>query len=92
LRRVVRDIRNMEIALGTGEKAVPSSIVGAKAKLCRSLVSACAIPRGTFVTEDLLCLKSPGTGLLWRDRGAIVGKKARRDIPADELLDPADFQ
>jgi sialic acid synthase SpsE len=91
LHRVVRDIRNMEIALGTGEKTVPTSIVGAKAKLCRSLVSACPIGRGVVVTEDLLCLKSPGTGLLWRERGAIVGKRARRDIPADELLAAADF-
>jgi sialic acid synthase SpsE len=91
LRRIVRDIRNMEVALGTGEKMVPPSITSAKAKLRRSLVSARSIARGIMVTEDMLCLKSPGTGLAWRERGAIVGKKARRDIPADEVLNPADF-
>ena len=66
--------------------------MAAKAKLCRSLVSQRAIPRGTVLTEDMLCLKSPGTGLVWRERSKILGKRARRDLPADELLAADDFQ
>ncbi|MCE5268680.1 MAG: N-acetylneuraminate synthase family protein [Planctomycetaceae bacterium] len=92
LRRVVRDIRNMEMALGTGEKIVPTSIVGAKAKLCRSLVSNRSIPRGTVLTEDMLCLKSPGTGLAWRERNKLLGKRARRDVPENVLLVSEDFE
>jgi sialic acid synthase len=91
LRRVVRDIRNMELALGTGEKTVPAVIGAAKAKLCRSLVSLCPIPAGTLLTEDMLVLKSPGTGLKWRERGQIVGRRARVDIPADVTLRADDF-
>jgi sialic acid synthase SpsE len=92
LRRVVRDIRNVEVALGTGEKQVPKSVAGARAKLCRSLVSRCDIPRGTVLGEAMLCLKSPGTGLNWRERDRIVGRTARRDIPADVLLRIEDFE
>jgi sialic acid synthase SpsE/spore coat polysaccharide biosynthesis protein SpsF (cytidylyltransferase family) len=91
LRRVVRDIRNMEMALGDGLLDVPEDVAAAKAKLARSLVSKVAIPQGTVVTEDMLCLKSPGGGILWRDRGVVVGKAAKRDIPADVTLEADDF-
>ena len=92
LRRVVRDIRNVEKAMGDGIKRVPESIEGAKRKLCRSLVSRQAIPKGTVATEEMLCLKSPGTGLPWRERSRILGKKASRDIPADITLSADDFE
>jgi len=92
LRRIVRDIRNMEVALGDGVKHVPPAVEGAKAKLRRSLVSKCEIPAGTVLTEEMLCLKSPGTGLMWRERTEITGKAAARDIPADVTLRLEDFE
>ena len=92
LRRVVRDIRHMEEAMGDGVKRVTENVAGARRKLCRSLVSKVAIPAGTVLAEEMLCLKSPGGGLLWRERGQVVGKRARRDIPADVTLAEADFE
>ncbi len=91
LRRIVRDIRNVERALGNGLLDVPEGVAAAKTKLARSVTSAVAIPAGTVVTEEMLCLKSPGSGILWRERGVVVGKAAKRDIPADVTLDAADF-
>jgi sialic acid synthase SpsE len=92
LRRVVRDIRNMELAMGDGVKRVPDAIEGTKTKLCRSLVSRSEIPAGTPLTGEMLCLKSPGTGLKWRERGRLLGKRARRTIPADVTLAAEDFE
>lgn len=86
LRIVVRDIRNMELAMGDGEKHIPKTVDQAKAKLRRSLVTRVPIEAGTVLTEDMLCLKSPGTGLKWKERGAIVGRRAVRRIDADVLL------
>ena len=91
LRRVVRDIRNLEKAIGDGVKSVPQTVADTKAKLSRSLVSACDIPQGTVLTEVMLCLKSPGTGLPWRDRTRILGRKARRPVAADITLSYEDF-
>ncbi len=91
LRRVVRDIRNVERALGSGLIRVPDGVEAARIKLDRSLVSKTSIPAGTLLTEAMLCLKSPGTGLPWRDRNLIVGKSSRRDISADSILCEEDF-
>jgi sialic acid synthase SpsE len=91
LRRVVRDIRNLERALGTGKLEPPPGVQEAVKKLRRSLVTKVEIPQGTILTEDMLTMKSPGTGLKWRDRNQIVGKRAVRDLPPNITLSPADF-
>lgn len=92
LRRVVRDIRNLELALGDRRKQVSKGVAEAKHKLCRSLVSKVEIPQGTVVSEAMLCLKSPGTGLTWTQRDRIVGRRAKRDLPADTTLSADDFE
>ena len=78
--------------MGDGVKRVPDAIQGTKTKLCRSVVSRSAIPVGTVLTEQMLCLKSPGTGLKWRERETLLGRRARRDIPADVMLAAEDFE
>ena len=63
-----------------------------KDKLARSLVSKCMIPAGTVLTEDMLVMKSPGTGLAWNNRDQIVGRKAKSEIPAEVTLTPEQFE
>lgn len=92
LKQFVADIRTVESALGDGIKRVPESVAAAKARLGRSLVSRCEIPRGMRVTEDMLCLKSAGCGLPWQQRQLLLGRVARRDIPADAAISLADFE
>jgi sialic acid synthase SpsE len=88
---MTREIRNMELALGDGVKRVPSSVIAARDKLARVLVSAVPLRRGQRVTEEMICLKSGGPGLAWRQRGRIVGRVALSDIPADVVLKEDDF-
>lgn len=88
---MAREIRNMELALGDGVKRVPSSVTAARDKLSRVLVSAVPLRRGQRVTEAMVCLKSGGPGLAWRQRSRIVGRMALSDIPADVVLKEADF-
>jgi sialic acid synthase len=92
LREMVRGIRAIEQALGDGVKRVPACVTAIKIKLGRSVVSRCEIPRGTRVTEEMLCLKCAGGGLTWFDRKRIVGRVARRDIEVDETLTAADVE
>jgi len=91
LRRLVQYIRTCGRAMGDGRKVYDPAVESARQKLSRSLTSRLVIPAGTTLTESMLVLKSPGTGLTWRDRGKIVGKRATRDIAADRTLNEADF-
>lgn len=92
LRLLVKYIREAALAMGDGRKEFEPVTRAAKEKLTRSLTSGCDIPEGTILTEDMLVLKSPGTGLSWRERMRIVGKRACRDIPANQTLREEDFE
>ncbi|MFW9930755.1 MAG: N-acetylneuraminate synthase family protein [Candidatus Thorarchaeota archaeon] len=85
LYRVVRDIRNLELALGeeTLREKLEDFLLSTKNKLMRSLVSKQQIKKGQVITKEMLTLKSPGDGILWRDYLTIVGKKAKVDIEED---------
>ena len=91
LRSLVKYVREAALAMGDGRKEFDPVAKPAKDKLARSLTSKASIPAGTLLTEDMLVLKSPGTGLLWRDRTKIVGKVAVRDIDANQTLSEVDF-
>lgn len=91
LRRVVRYIRICARSMGDGKKRFNPVAAEAKEKLARSLTSRVPIPAGSTLTEEMLILKSPGTGLLWRERNRIVGRKASRDILIDTTLSEKDF-
>jgi sialic acid synthase SpsE/spore coat polysaccharide biosynthesis protein SpsF (cytidylyltransferase family) len=91
LRRLVKYTRECEAAMGDGTKAFVPAAEAAKRKLSRSLTSRVTVPRGTELTEEMLILKSPGTGLPWRERVRIVGRTAKTDIPPDTTLSEADF-
>ncbi len=92
LRRLVNYIKTCETALGDGIKQFNPVAQSAKEKLARSLVNVVPIVSGQVITEDMLVLKSPGTGLTWSQRGQIVGKRARVDLPAYVTLQSVDFE
>ena len=92
LRSLVKYVREAALAMGDGRKEFDPVTRIARDKLARSLTSKLNIPAGTVLTEDMLVLKSPGTGLLWRDRAKIVGKSAIRTIGENETLSEVDFE
>ncbi|MEO8567743.1 MAG: N-acetylneuraminate synthase family protein [Ginsengibacter sp.] len=91
LKKLIEYIRASETAMGDGEKIVIPSTKAAKEKLARSITSKQFIPSNTILSEEMLCLKSPGTGLKWKQRNELIGKKSLRDIDADVTLNPIDF-
>lgn len=91
LRLMIKYIREASKTLGDGQKIVDPATTSAKIKLARSITSKLPIKQGTKLTESMICLKSPGDGLIWRDRHCLLGKIALRDIAADETLQEMDF-
>lgn len=92
LRTLVKYIREAAIAMGDGRKEFDPVAESAREKLERSLTSKNEIPAGTIIREEMLVLKSPGTGLRWRDRRNVVGKRAVRDIKANMILSAGDVE
>ncbi len=84
--RMVRDIRNVEMALGSKEIFVSESITETKVKLERSIASLREIKPGEVISETDLHLLSPGDGYKWADRSKIIGKRAKVAIPKDEII------
>ena len=86
LHKLIQYIRATETAMGDGEKIVNPATKASKEKLARSITSKQFIPKGSIVTEEMLCLKSPGTGLKWVERDELIGKRSLHDIEADVTL------
>jgi sialic acid synthase SpsE len=78
--RMVRDIRNVELALGTATKDVHPSVAGSAGKLRRSLAIRRDIREGERITKDDLIMLSPGGGLPWTEKDRIVDRVAARDL------------
>lgn len=91
LKKLIDYIRGIEIATGDGEKIVNPATKAAKEKLARSITSKEFIPANTIITEEMICLKSPGTGLKWKQKNEILGKKSPHDVEANVTLNPNDF-
>ncbi len=83
---LVRGVRIVESALGSGRKEPAPSERAVAAVARRSLVAARDIEAGVTVTEELIAAKRPGTGLAPAARAQLIGRRAKRDIPGDTLL------
>jgi sialic acid synthase len=92
LNRCVRDIRNAEAAMGWYGMKVEQSTEQFAAKLRRSIATKVHLNIGDVIGQDDVHLLSPGTGLRWRDRDKVIGKRAKRDIPANELVTEGDVE
>ncbi len=84
--KLIQYIKDARKTIGDGVKALDPVVLPAKLKLARSLVSKVPIKKGTVLTEEMLTLKSPGTGLKWKEKALIIGKTAKQDIDEDVIL------
>ncbi len=84
--KLIKYIKDAQKTIGDGIKAFDPVVLPAKQKLARSIVSKVPIKKGTVLTEDMLTLKSPGTGLKWKEKDVILGKTANRNIDKDVIL------
>jgi N-acetylneuraminate synthase/N,N'-diacetyllegionaminate synthase len=86
LLRLVANIRDLEIAMGTGEKRLSEAETRVRKRLAKSIVAKCDIRAGIKILPDMLTVKGPGEGLKPKYLSIICGKVARRDIKADTLI------
>lgn len=87
LKAMVASIRRIEKALGDGRKMPRSSEMKMRPVARKSIVSKVYISKGTRITSDMLTIKRPGTGLAPKYLNKIIGKKAKKDINPDSMID-----
>lgn len=86
LKAMVSGIRKVEMAMGDGLKKPAASEANTAAVARKSLVAGQDIHAGTMLTEAMIVIKRPGSGLPPTMRPFLVGRIARNDILADTLL------
>lgn len=87
LRELVKGIRRVEVALGTGEKKPAEGEKKNKAIARKSIVAKTDIRKGDILTEENITTKRPGDGvsaMLWPQ---VLGTAAIRDFNEDELIE-----
>lgn len=87
LRAMVAAIRNVEQALGSGEKKVTPS--ERKNRVCarKSIVASKDIKKGDTFTERNITVKRPGNGLSPMEWDKVVGQLAKQDFHMDDLIE-----
>ena len=86
LEAMVRAIRNIEKALGTGEKHVTPSEAKNRPIARKSIVAKRAIKKGEVFTAENLTTKRPGDGISPMRWYEVLGKEASRDFAEDEKI------
>jgi N,N'-diacetyllegionaminate synthase len=87
LTEMVRQIREVEAALGDGLKRGPApeeEEMHQKAR--RSLIAARAIPKGTRIERSMIAIKRPGFGIRPKLIDLVVGRVAQVHIEEDTVL------
>ena len=84
---LVRGIRAIETILASKvDKGDVARFASMKATFEKSVVSLVDIPAGTLITEAMIGLKKPGTGIPAKRLGEVLGKRARRRVPKDTVI------
>lgn len=87
LKQMVAAIRNIELAMGSGEKKITESERRNIEVARKSIVASRDIAAGEILNEDNLSVKRPGTGVSPMKWDAVVGRRATRGFREDELIE-----
>ncbi len=89
---MVRCLRNIEYALGSGEK-VPSPSESKNISIARkSIHTSKNLPKGIVIEESDLIMKRPGDGISPMELEKVIGKKTKRILYEDEKISWEDLE
>ena len=90
-KELIKKIKLIEMSRGSRVRDNFSAESSAVEFARRSIVSKCGIPKGTEITENMIDVKRPGTGILPKYFFKIIGSKTLKDIPEDSTIQWADI-
>ena len=86
LLRLVQGVRAVEAALGNGIKQPAPCELDTAAVARKSLVAAMRIPAGTPLTDQLIAIKRPGTGLSPALKPQLLNRRTTVDLAEGQLF------
>lgn len=86
LKKMVDAIRNIEKALGDGDKRPSPMEIKNRAVARKSIVASKSIKRGDMLTIDNITTKRPGNGISPMEWYTILGMVASKDFEEDEMI------
>lgn len=87
LRAMVKAIRNIEQALGSGHKVISASERKNIEVARKSIVAACPIRKGDLLTDGNLTVMRPGNGISPMRWEEVIGTYATRNYQEEELIE-----
>ncbi len=85
-KEMVKVIRIAQTVLGSGSKKPTKSEEEIKKVIRKSIVASRDINKGEKISESMLSIKRPGTGIEPKYFNKIIDRKARQNIKKDELI------
>ncbi len=86
LKKMVKSIRNIELALGSKIKKPTNSELSNIKLVRKSIVAKISIKKGDIFSEKNLAVKRPGNGISPTKWQEIIGKKAKKNYNQDDLI------
>lgn len=87
LKQMIKSIRNIELALGSGIKA-PSNSEKKNIEIARkSIIAKCDIKKGEIFSEKNLNVKRPGHGISPINWDKLLGKTSLKDYSQEDLIE-----
>lgn len=86
MRKLVRDLRRVRVALGSGEKAPLAVEKKPLFKMGKKLVAGRALAAGHVLSAADVAMKSPNDGLPPCELPSVLGRVLRRDLAEDESI------
>ena len=91
IERLVRDIRNLELALLGEAKELSAMELQNRLVLRKSLVAARDLAAGTVIEPAMVTTMGPGKGLSPQRADELIGVQLRRDVAAQEYFTDGDL-
>jgi N-acetylneuraminate synthase/sialic acid synthase len=86
MKKMVRDLERVQVALGDGRKKVYASEASPLLKMGKKLVAAHDLPAGHVLTAADIAVKSPGDGLPPYYLDQILGQALVRELRTEESI------
>lgn len=83
---LVEKVRQTEKALGSFEKKPTAEEERNKLEVRKSVVTRKKIKKGEMIQRDSVAIKRPGTGIEPKRLTDVIGKRALRDLEADQVI------